>query len=201
MPDKAIDLVLTDPPYGLGTINFVTARNKKRKEMDWNNHPPDKPVFDEIYRVSKNQIIWGCNYFGSNIKHVGRIVHNKIMNSHNGPLKLSDCDLASCSVGKRIRLFEYQWSGNVQNGKINWKNEGPDARIHPTQKPIALMQWCLNEYSKENDLILDPFSGSGTTAIACHQLRRRFICIEKEPKYIELSQERLEQTRAQMELL
>lgn len=193
MDDNSVDLVLTDPPYGLGSTNFVTARRRKRKEEGWNNSIPSKEVFNEIYRISKNQIIWGCNYFFDRIISPGRIVHYKEMTSHNGPLKLSDCDLASQSFDRRIRYFHYQWSGNVQNGKINWKNEGPDARRHPTQKPLALMKFCLHEYTKKGDLILDPFLGSGTTARAAKDLGRRYIGCELEEKYCKIAAQRLGQ--------
>jgi site-specific DNA-methyltransferase (adenine-specific) len=87
------------------------------------------------------------------------------------------------------------WKGMLQE---NMKEK--EIRIHPTQKPVPLFQWCLNNYSKEGDLILDCFSGSGTTAVACHNLKRRFICIEKDPEYWEKSVERLEKVQQQLTL-
>lgn len=200
IPDKAIDLILTDPPYGLGTTNFGPAHRYRRKEKSWNNRVPGKEVFDEIYRISKNQIIWGCNYFINNIQVPGRIVHYKGNEKEGYCIKTSPCDLASQSFNNRIEFFNYLWDGNRQGDGVNWKNEGLDARIHPTQKPIALMTWCLNEYTKENDLICDCYSGSGTTAIACHKLNRRFICIEKELEYVTLSRQRLKDCQAQQDL-
>jgi len=195
MPDNSVDLVLTDPPYGIG--NTQLSWDTLHKKKDWNDKIPCDEIFDEIYRISKNQIIWGANYYGANIKNCGRIVHYK-RRSFKEKVKVSECDLASQSYDKRIRFFDYAWNGNYQGNRINWNNDGPDARIHPTQKPIALMAWCLNEYTTENQLIFDPFSGSGTTAIACDTLKRRFICVEKDPDYHKASIKRLEQHQAQI---
>ena len=200
MDDNSVDLVLTDPPYGLGSTNFVTARRKKRPDKKWNNKIPEREYFEQIYRVSINQIIWGCNYFGEYIKNVGRIVHYKEMTSHNGPLKLSDCDLASQSYDRRIHYYHYQWSGNVQGGTINWKNIGPDARVHPTQKPISLMVWSLLKFTKESDIICDCYFGSGTIAVACERLNRRWIGIEISKEYCDIAVERIKREVAQLKL-
>lgn len=186
MADNQYDLAIVDPPYGLKSTNFCTARVKKKgrhKDKKWNNEIPTEGYFHEIQRVARNQIIWGCNYYAKYIPHVGRIVHYKEMTSHNGPLNLSDCDLASCSIGNRIMYFHYQWSGNVQNGTINWKNKGIDARIHPTQKPVALYKWLLQNYAKEGDKILDTHGGSMSIAIACWDLKFDLDLYEIDEEY------------------
>jgi site-specific DNA-methyltransferase (adenine-specific) len=107
----------------------------------------------------------------------------------------ADCELAYTSFNKAVRKYTYLWKGMLQQ---DMKNK--DIRIHPTQKPLKLFEMILRDYSNENDLILDCFSGSGTTAIACHNLKRRFICIEKDKDYYNASVERLKNTQAQMKL-
>lgn len=198
LPDKCIDLVLTDPPYGIGESK---GKNKSRGKLavakdygnkDWDNSIPSAELFSEIFRVSNNQIIWGGNYFVGCLKNSSCwIVWNKL----NGESDFADCELAFTSFKSAVRKFDYRWSGMLQG---NMKEK--EIRIHPTQKPLPLFQWCLDNYSKEGDLILDCFSGSGTTAVACHNLKRRFICIEKDPDYWKASVERLERVQAQMTL-
>lgn len=200
MPDKSVDLVLTDPPYGLGTNIFGPANKSRYPKEEWNKEIPIKAIFDEIYRISKNRIIWGVNYFGGAIKEPGRIVHYKRNEKIGYCITNSQCDLASQSFDNTIKYFEYLWDGNRQGDEVNWKNSGADARIHPTQKPLALMLWCLEKFTVPGQLVLDCFSGSGTTAIACHERNLDFICIEKEANYVELSRKRLEAARAQLEL-
>lgn len=193
--DKHFNLCLTDPPYGIGldmVYKHGTKKNEIHEEIEWNNNPPEKYHFEFIYRISRDQIIFGCNYFGGNIKSIGRIIHDKQLCIKGTKLKWSEADIASCSLQNRITIFRYRWNGNVQGDTINWHNTGPDARVHPTQKPICLMGYCLSEYTKEKDLILDPFLGSGTTAIACEKLNRRWIGIEISEKYCEIAAKRIE---------
>lgn len=172
LPDKCIDLVLTDPPYGMnekfkggnsGKMNFNEVVDK-----GW-DVAPSKEVFDEIKRVSKNQIIFGGNYFELP-PHRCFIVWDKLIPKD---FSLAMAEEAWCSFDRRSVVYRMP-------------TEKAD-RIHPTQKPLQLIMNCLADFSKEGDLILDPFSGSGTTAIACHNLKRRFICIEKDKEYYEAS--------------
>ena len=198
LPDKCIDLVLTDPPYGIGE-SF--AKNKSRSgraaatdygNKDWDKTIPSKEVFDEIIRVSKNQIIFGGNYFVEYLKNSPCwIVWDKI----NGTNDFADCELAWTSFGSAVRKYAFMWSGMLQQ---NMKNK--EKRIHPTQKPADLFGMILRDYSKENDLVLDCFSGSGTTAIACHNLKRNFICVEKDKDYYEASVKRLEEHKKQLSI-
>lgn len=192
LPDKCIDLVLTDPPYGIGIDGqklSVTAKNKKhwRKEhqqKNWDDGIPQKQIFEEMKRVSKNMIIWGANYFNEYLEqgHKGWIVWDK---GQDG-LTMSDCELAYSNFDKPTRIF-----------RMNRVELLKDGTIHPTQKPLRLFMRCVAEYSKEGDLVLDCFSGSGTTAIACHNLKRRFICIEKDFDYWKASCKRLEDHQRQ----
>lgn len=202
LPDKCIDLVLTDPPYGIGMAKNtnIVSRNAKagfyQKELhtkkQWDDNRPPKFIFEEFLRVSKNQIIWGGNYFTNALfPSRGWIVWDKKEHETQGK-NFADCELAWTSFDCNVKKYTFGWIGLDY---IN--NRKDDIKIHPTQKPLPLFQWCLNNYSKEGDLILDCFSGSGTTAVACHNLKRRFICIEKDPEYWKASVERLERVQAQ----
>jgi len=195
IPDNSIDLVLTDPPYG---INIIKKQNKASKniksmsysgghwkkynEKDWDNKIPKKEYFDEIFRISKNQIIWGGNYF------IEYLINSKcwLIWYKGKSLNLPDAELAWTNFNKPIRQFYEARSDAYINDKCNYKQ-------HPTQKSLNLFKWCIKNYSKENDLILDPFLGSGTTAVACKQLKRRYIGIEISKEYCEIAEQRLRQ--------
>lgn len=194
LPDKCVDLVLTDPPYGIfkGKKGSSFRRQKtgvgggyatkyKNQVTKWDDKP-EEAVFKEIKRVSKERIIWGANYFGFPFDNF--IIWRKLTISPSFSMAMAE--IASVSLGGNGKVFECA-------------PQDPD-RFHQTQKPVKLFKWCLNNYSKEGDLILDPFSGSGTTAIACHTLNRRFICIEKEEEYVKLSRERLAQEQCKLDL-
>ena len=197
LPDKCVDLVLTDPPYGINIAkNGKVGRDKccavtDYGKKDWDNKIPEKEVFDEIFRVSKKQIIFGGNYFVE-------YLHNSpcwLVWDKNNTGNFADCELAWTNFKSAVRKYLWTWNGMLQH---DMKNK--DVRIHPTQKPLKLFEMILSDYSNENDLVLDCFSGSGTTAVACHNLKRRFICIEKDPEYYRASCERLEQAQKQQTL-
>ena len=198
LPDKCIDLVLTDPPYGIGEAR---GKNKSRGNKaiakdygnkDWDNSIPEKEIFNEILRVSKHQIIFGGNYFVE-------YLHNSpcwlVWDKNNGANDFADCELAWTNFKSAVRKYLWTWNGMLQH---DMKNK--DVRIHPTQKPLKLFEMIINDYSNENDLILDCFSGSGTTAIACHNLKRSFICIERDTDYYNASVERLKDAQSQLKL-
>lgn len=194
LPDKCIDLVLTDPPYGKqyarGKNGWGVCENRPDlKDVAWDNTTPSKELFDEIIRVSKNQIIFGGNYFTDKLSVSNCwIVWDKIGNNVNKSV-FTDLELAWTSFNSVCRKFVSVSMGFIKDDKSE--------RIHPTQKPADLFEKILSNYSKENDLVLDCFSGSGTTAIACHRLKRRFICIEKDPEYWKASCKRLEDEQRQ----
>lgn len=194
LPDKCIDLVLTDPPYGIDYCGqlvkgeeFKSVTNKyywrNFGSKEWDKERPSEKVFKEMLRVSKRQIIWGGNFF-ADLLPASRcwLVWNKGQRNFT----LADGELAWTSLNSAVRIFDYSRAQAVV-----------EERIRPTQKPLALIQWCLEKASKEGEIILDCFSGSGTTAVACHNLNRRFICIEKDPDYWEASVKRLEDVRKQ----
>lgn len=186
LPDKCIDLVLTDPPYGLGIdtqkqsiSNNPKHNRKEHKQMsEWDSCIPNKEYFDEIFRISKNQIIWGGNYFVEYLKegHKGWIVWDK---GQHG-LTMSDCELAYSSFDCPTRVFVFNRVELLKDGA--W---------HPTMKPSILFQWIINNYSKEGDTVFDPFLGSGTTAIACKMLKRNYIGCEISPEYCKIAKERI----------
>lgn len=193
LPDKSIDLVLTDPPYGInadkGTNGFGISSNR-RYSGGWDNKVPNVDVFIQIQRVAKNLLVWGGNYFADKLP-ISKcwIVWDKKGNmDFQNPF--SDVELAWTNFTGVSKKYTCIQQGFVSDDKSE--------RIHPTQKPLPLFQWCLQNYSKEGDLILDCFSGSGTTAVACHNLKRRFICIEKDPDYYEASVKRLEDAKRQL---
>jgi len=206
VPDKYFDLAIVDPPYGIGNTT-TSAGNKHRKilhkRVKWNNEIPTKEYFSELYRISINQIIWGCNYFYPHIMVPGRIVHYKkpFQDLSKGKIKFCPCDLASQSFNNRIEFFEYNWYGNTQGGKTNWDNSGPDARIHPTQKPIALYKWLLRKYARPEFKIIDTHLGSGPSAIAAHDFGiAEFVCCEIDKDYYDAAVKRFENHKAQLKL-
>ena len=185
LPDKSIDLVLTDPPYRDNKDNQPTIDMRNNGTMKDFGNKPTKEVFDEMFRISKKQIIFGCNNFNLPA-YKGFIVWDKQM-PFNFSMSMAEIAWISENCGTTSKIFSVRANGQ-------------DYRIHPTQKPLKLFEMILNYYSNENDLILDCFSGSGTTAIACHNLKRRFICIEKDPEYWAKSCERLKAVQAQGQL-
>jgi len=189
--DKSIDLVLTDPPYGKmwtrGKNGIGVLKDKNEKDKTKWDIKPTKEYFDEMIRISKNQIIFGGNYFTDYLPPSNCwIVWDKL-----GELKLgkqipfAHCELAWTSFNKTVKKYTLRSQGFIKDTK--------DKRVHPTQKPNELFNWILQDFSKENDLILDPYLGSGTTAVACQNLHRNFIGIELDEKYCEISRQRLRQ--------
>ena len=195
--DNHFDLAIVDPPYGIG--DFRNTKSKKHhKEIKWNNQIPTQKYFNELNRVSKNKIIFGVNYYNKYVNDVGRIIHDKTGGGKiNGPKGLSDCDIASHSFGVNMKIYHYTSIGNVIGNKIDWKNE---LRWHPCQKPISLYEWLLMNYAKEGDKILDTHLGSGSIAIACHNLGYDLTACELDKEYYEAATKRLKQHQAQITL-
>lgn len=190
MPDKCIDLAIIDPPYGnkdaININNGNSHKANRNKYHNFDNIKPDKIYFNELYRISKNQIIWGGNYFGI---RGGYICWDK-----EGTC-FGEAELAYCSIINSIRIYKYTWNGMIQE---NMKNK--EIRIHPTQKPVALYRWLLMNYAKPNQLILDTHSGSGSCAIACHLEGFDFIAIEKDYDYWKASVDRFNEITSQGQL-
>ena len=168
-PDKYFDLAIVDPPYGIGEDGSKNhsrgkmAKSKNYKAFAGNDlKSPDKEFFNELFRISKNQIIFGANHFISKIPFDSScwIVWDK----DNGETDFADCELAWTSFNTAVRKFKWKWQGMLQE---NMKNK--ELRIHPTQKPVALYAWILKNYAKQGDKILDTHFGSGSIAVAVHK--------------------------------
>lgn len=196
-PDKYFDLAIVDVPYGIGEngdknhARSVLATSKDYKPFEGKDiNPPDKLYFEELFRVSKNQIIWGANHFISLIPYDSHcwIVWDK----DNGETDFADCELAWTSFETAVRKFKYRWHGMLQE---NMKNK--EFRIHPTQKPVALYEWLLTKYAKDGDIILDTHVGSASSLIACHRTRHKFVGFELDEHYYNLSNKRLSEEMAQ----
>ena len=194
--DNHFDLAIVDPPYGIdiakngsvggGGVCKVTDYGAK----EWDSKRPNVDYFIELKRVSKNQIIWGANHFIENILNANSscwIVWDKD-NTGN----FADSELAYTSFDTAVRNFKWRWNGILQqNMKMKQK------RIHPTEKPIQLYEWLLQKYAKENDKILDTHLGSGSIAIACHNLGFDLTACELDKDYYEAAMKRIQQHKQQ----
>ena len=202
LPDKCIDLILTDPPYGIscdGGSYGLGVKPKQLKQKSWDGAIPLKIYFDEMFRVSKNQIIFGGNYFTDFLKPTKSwIIWDKI-GSYNLKNNFSECEMIWTSLKNVTKKITF-----IQQGFINSDKDENKHRFHPTQKPLRLVEQILRTFAPElvggGGLVADFYSGSGTTAIACHNLGIDFIAVEKDPEYFELSNERLLDVKAQLKL-
>ena len=197
-PDKYFELAIVDPPYGIEMHNqfvrvkpnrpnsYLQAGKSQYKNADWDNHIPGHDYFEELFRVSKNQIIWGANYMCEFIPNgFGWIFWDKQMGDNN----FSAGEFAFQSIQKRSACFSYP-SMRVSG-----------TRIHPTQKPVALYKWLLINYAKQGDKILDTHLGSGSIAIACHDLGFDLTACELDTDYYKAAMKRIEQHKLQLKLI
>ena len=193
MPDKCVDLVLTDPPYGIGMAKQLYAQKPSRPSTydrskikyqteNWDDVKISKEYFDEIFRISKNQIIWGGNYYAPFLPvSRGWLFWDKMFENTNN---LSHGELAWTSKDMRLQKWTQSSKAETRGGKD---------RVHPTQKTVGLFKWCL-ELFPEAQTIFDPFMGSGTTLVASKHLGKNAIGIEISEKYCKIAQERLDKT-------
>ncbi len=202
MQDNQFDLAIVDPPYGIGISgqkevkkkrvqrNRSSAQNRKyHKEKKWDNDIPTKEYFTELQRVSINQIIWGANYF---VKHINKGTKGWIIwDKQQKGLWSSDAEIAYSSYNKPTRIF-------LQN-RIILQQEG--GTIHPTQKPVKLYKWLLMNYAKEGDKILDTHLGSGSIAIACHNLGYDLEGYELDKGYYDNALKRIKEHQSQLKLI
>lgn len=196
-PDKFFDICLVDPPYGIkedGLKNHSRSKLAKAQEYtpkDWDKQAMPKEFFDELIRVSKNQIIWGANHFISQIPYDSPcwIVWDK----DNGNNDFADCELAWTSFKTAVRRFKYRWAGMLQE---NMKNK--ERRIHPTQKPVDLYGWLLLNYAPQGGVIFDPMMGSQSSRIAAHRLGFDYVGCELDKEYFDKGCERFNQETSQL---
>jgi DNA modification methylase len=183
-----VDLVLTDPPYGIGE---AAGKNKSRSclgvSRDYGNQQWDDETLDEEVALSilggVNAIVFGGNYYSLPPSSCWLV-----WDKDNGDNDFADCELAWTNLAKAVRKFTWRWQGMLQEHGGAKK----EIRQHPTQKPVALMKWCIKQ-ADDPQTILDPFMGSGTTLVAAKQLGRKAIGIEIEKKYCDIAIERLRQ--------
>ncbi len=191
--DNHFDLAIVDPPYGINASEMTmgSGKNKKyKKGKKWDNETPNLEYFKELQRVSKNQIIWGGNYFADKLKPSRcYIFWDKGI---NGDCDFADGELAWCSFNKVLRIAPIRYKGFLGADNV---------RIHPTQKPVKLYEWLLMNYAKEGDKILDTHLGSGSIAIACHNLGYDLTACELDKDYYNAAIKRINQHKAQLRIL
>lgn len=183
MKDNEFELAIVDPPYGIG--NFVMQSHEtNQKPVKWNDSTPTKEYFCNLKRVSKNQIIWGCNYYPNMIG--GRIVWYKHVRHPN----MSKCEIAYCSLFQKVEYIDIIWQNVNRKEKI----------IHPCQKPRSLYIHLMQKYAQPGDKILDTHLGSGSSSLAAHDLGFDFVGYELDTEYYNKAQERLRQHQRQLSL-
>ena len=185
MPDKCVELAICDPPYGIGITDSGRLGRYNANALRWDDAVPSKSYFDELFRISKNQIIWGGNYFYLPPTR-GFIIWDK---KQPQGVSFASCEFAWTSFDTSAKTF-YLSPMNMD-----------EMRIHPTQKPIALYKWLLTNYARPGDKILDTHVGSASSLIACHQLGFQYWGFELDPDYYQAASERLERAKAQVSML
>jgi len=217
--DNQFDLAIVDPPYGINVAkmqytqednrpvkqkngSILRVKKLKYKHGEWDNFPATLKYMKILQRVSKNQIIWGINYMNFHLRG-GRIIWDKCTPEGTS---FSDCEIAFCSLHERVRYFKYMWAGMFQaksllqpdiqqgNKKLNEK------RIHPTQKPVALYKWLLQNYAKEGDKILDTHLGSMSSVIAAIELGFNITGMEIDKDYFDAGVKRVKNHLSQLNL-
>ncbi len=188
-PDKYFDLAVVDPPYGIN-INHSMGRRKgdkksNYKKADWDNEPPPPEYFNELFRVSKNQIVWGANHFISRMPYDSAcwLMWDK---------KFSD----------EVTFSQYEMAWTSLDGSCKKFDKHPTQkyRIHPTQKPVALYDWILKNYAKQGDLILDTHLGSGSSRISAHKNGFDFVGYELDKDYYEAQEKRFDEYKSQIRM-
>ena len=201
MPDKAFDLAVVDPPYGIGengdknhTRSNMAVSKDYKPFSGLDAKPPDKDYFEQLRRVSKNQIIFGANHFADKLPNPASSCW-LVWDKENGENDFADCELAYTSFPSAVRIFRFRWQGMLQGDMAN-----KEVRIHPTQKPVALYRWIFQHYAKPGDKILDTHLGSGSSRIAAYDAGLDFTGYEIDKDYYEKQEKRFEYHTAQQSL-
>ena len=195
-----VDAVITDPPYGIGESSKKVASRQRKEggnsaaladqrdygEFDWDQKPPEKTLIDAIRDKAQWSALFGGNYFELPPTSCW-LVWDKL----NGDNDFADCELAWTNWNKAVRRIQWRWNGMIRQGN--------EERYHPTQKPLGVMKWVIGLCPK-SDTIFDPFMGSGTTGVAAIEMGRKFIGIEREPKYFDIACKRIEQATKQEDM-
>ena len=196
--DNYFDLAIVDPPYGIGESGGKIRTNKKRpcyelrkKETkytpkNWDNNRPEKEYWQELFRISKNQIVWGGNYF---VEHLPVSMGWIFWDKKNEGTVFSDGEMAFTSFKRGLKMYRLSSKHGTKGGKD---------RIHPTEKPVKLYEWLLINYAKEGDKVLDTHLGSGSIRIAAHNLGFDFVGMEIDKDYFEASEKRFKEVTSQL---
>lgn len=203
LPDRFFDLAVVDPPYGDVTHGGYMTNTKSTERLAhsheyhnemWKQAKPGQEYFDELFRISKNQVIFGGNYFMREISRDSQcwLVWDKLRPEG---VKFADCELAWTSFNLASRVFRYRWNGMLQGNMAakEWK-------IHPTQKPVTLYSWIYSLFTKPGDRILDTHLGSGSSRIAAYSAGLDFVGYEIDKTYFDLQETRFAQHAAQMDM-
>jgi site-specific DNA-methyltransferase (adenine-specific) len=187
LPDGCLDAVVTDPPYGIG-VTRMTLGNRKGSQVlrasNWDDAPPDLTL---VVSLGVPSVVWGANHFTLPTSRCWFV-----WDKGTGDNDFADAELAWTNLDGAVRMFRRSWVG------ANAKERGDADRFHPTQKPVALMAWCIERLNLPPDsLIIDPYCGSGTTGVAAVQLGRRFLGIERESAYVDIARRRIADAAAQ----
>lgn len=196
---EPVDVLLTDPPYGIGAGDYKRggtqygnskAPCKEYDRLDWDSEAP-QAIVEQSISLAKTSIVFGGNYFSLPPSSCW-LVWDKQNGEGSG---YADCELAWTNMKRAVRRVYWRWAGMLQKEMGDKKEE----RFHPTQKPVGVMKWCLT-FTPDAVTILDPFMGSGTTGVAAVQMGRKFIGIEREPKYFDIACRRIEDAQRQGDL-
>lgn len=199
-----VDAVITDPPYGIAESSDKVKSRQRRKvgasksladqvdygEFNWDQKPVDDDLMRAIIGAGGHAVVFGGNYYALPATSCW-LIWDKV----NGSNDFADCELAWTNLPKAVRIMHHMWNGMLRDGE-----EKGQQRVHPTQKPVAVMAWCIEQAGKP-ETILDPFMGSGTTGVAAVRMGRKFIGIEREPRYFEIACRRIEDAQRQASLL
>ena len=194
-----VDAVVTDPPYGIGVDRAMAANSGTKYgkaaapkgnyiSSGWDDTPIGKAHIEAIMYAGQSVVIFGGNYFALPPTRCWLVWDKK-----NGSNEFADCELAWTNLDKPVRRIEWMWNGML-------RKHGEARHGHPTQKPVGVMEWCINHLPKDAQTILDPFMGSGTTLVACEKLGRQGIGIELDPDYFEIACKRVDEATRQPDL-
>lgn len=192
----ACDLILTDPPYGIGEAaknnksRGVLAQAKDYGKATWDNEPPPAWVIELMRAKGRWQVLFGGNYYA-----LPPATCWLVWDKDNGENDFADCELAWTNLPKAVRRLRWKWHGMLQQDMSN-----KEVREHPTQKPVPVMRWALMQV-RDAATVCDPFMGSGTTGVACVHEGRRFVGIERERRYFDVACERIAQAQREQPLL
>jgi len=184
VPDKYFDLAIVDPPYGIGMDGNNNWSGSKHEAKDWDNDAPSIEYFNELMRISKNQIVWGANHFISRMPFDSKCW--LIWDKKNDGFSFADGEMAWTSFDTAVRFFRYH------------RGQQTDKRIHPTQKPVALYEWLLTNYAKKGQKVFDSHLGSGSSAIAAHYFGVDFVGCELDKDYFEAAKARFDMATKQL---